>query len=156
MSAAIKLTPQERELAPRIWKTVGPDMRVKVIDYDWVQQHRAKAQEASQPNTKAEPTVAPDLVAAYRTGEPDGVLIFREVCALRGMSTTAVRARTRRADIAAVRQEAAYEIRRRTSLSLPQIANILGCQDHTTILHAVRIWPTKAAKLGIPVDLEAE
>lgn len=36
------------------------------------------------------------------------------------------------------RQEAMWEIRQRTRLSFPQIAEKLGRKDHTTIIHGVR------------------
>lgn len=38
---------------------------------------------------------------------------------------------------------------------LEWLGAVLGGRDHTTALHSVRVWPERAAKLGIPVDLEA-
>jgi chromosomal replication initiator protein len=36
------------------------------------------------------------------------------------------------------RQHAMWEIRRRTKLSLPQIGQLLGGRDHTTVLHGLK------------------
>lgn len=54
------------------------------------------------------------------------------------------------------RYEAIYEIRRLLGYSMPRIGAIFN-RDHTTILHALREWPAKAAALGIeclPLNVE--
>ena len=52
--------------------------------------------------------------------------------------------------LVACRWHVAYEIHRRTLLSLPGTGRVMGGKDHTTLIHAIRGWPAKAAKLGIP------
>ena len=42
----------------------------------------------------------------------------------------------------------AYWIARRTRFSFPAIGRMLGGRDHTTIMHAVRKYPDKRAKMG--------
>lgn len=151
MSAAIKLTPQERELAPRIWKTVGPDMRVRVIDYDWVISRRGLPAGA-EPEEPAAPTIAADLVSEYRKPVGPAARMIARVAELHGVSVQQITGDSRLPKIVSARQHAAYELCK-MGKSLPDAGRMLGDRDHTTILHAVRVWPAKAAKLGIPVDV---
>lgn len=50
--------------------------------------------------------------------------------------------------IVLARQAIAYWSRRQTQLSYPEIGRRLGDRDHTTILHAIRAYPQKRAKMG--------
>lgn len=44
------------------------------------------------------------------------------------------------------RQEAMWELRRHTRLSLPQIARQVGVKDHTTVLHGIRAHGKRVVK----------
>lgn len=55
-----------------------------------------------------------------------------------GVSVADIKGLSRKVKIVRARQEAAYEIRAKRGLTLPQIAGILGNRDHTTIIHAIR------------------
>ncbi|RYE54889.1 MAG: hypothetical protein EOP20_11210 [Hyphomicrobiales bacterium] len=78
--------------------------------------------------------------------------ILQAVAELHGVTIADIKGPSRKRKFALARQHAAYEIRRQCHhLSLPMIGRILGGRDHTTILYATRVWPAKAAKLGIPV-----
>lgn len=73
-----------------------------------------------------------------RTRGPTGRDIAEEVANRHGLTLDEMLAKTQRHHIAHVRQEAMWEMRRRTNLSLPQIARILKLKDHTTIWHGVQ------------------
>jgi hypothetical protein len=74
---------------------------------------------------------------AQRYGAVPALLILRAVCAAYGVTPLELQSRRRTVAIIAPRHEAAWLLRRFTSLSLPQIGAVLGKRDHTTILHAV-------------------
>jgi chromosomal replication initiation ATPase DnaA len=50
--------------------------------------------------------------------------------------------------IAHPRQEAMWELRRRTRLSLPQIARRLNRADHTPVMHGIRAHERRIAEAG--------
>jgi chromosomal replication initiator protein len=64
--------------------------------------------------------------------------IIAEIAAKHGLSLAEITSRDRCFRIAHPRQEAMYELRRRTQLSLPQIAHRLGVKNHTTVIYGVR------------------
>lgn len=64
--------------------------------------------------------------------------ILREVAFRNGLTVEEMLAATRKKTFAHARQEAMWEIRQRTKLSLPQIARRMRLKDHTTVLHGVR------------------
>lgn len=59
-----------------------------------------------------------------------------------------IRGRSRQKDLSLARHFICYWAARKTSLSLPQIGRLLGGRDHTSILHGVRAYREKRAKMG--------
>lgn len=81
----------------------------------------------------------------------NGRSVMAMVSHQREITMAALTGTSRSSSIVTVRQEAMYEVARRCPwLSLPEIARLFY-RDHTTVLHALREWPKKAKKLGIPV-----
>lgn len=65
-----------------------------------------------------------------------------------GLPQRVIRTKSRRPDMVFARQFTMYWLRRRTKLSLPQIARLMGCADHTTVYYALSAYPMKRAKQG--------
>lgn len=72
--------------------------------------------------------------------------IIRSVAEKHGMTVEVLLSESRLKRIAHARQEAMWEIRRRTKLSFPQIAERLGRKDHTTAWHGVRAHERRLAE----------
>lgn len=70
---------------------------------------------------------------------PSGREILKEVAERRGIPLEKIFSKSRRREIARVRHEIAYEIRRiwGRKRSFPQIAAIMGYKDHTSAVWAV-------------------
>lgn len=64
--------------------------------------------------------------------------ILEAVAHRHDMTVAEMLAASRKMRFVRARQEAMWEIRQRTKLSLPQIAGRMRIKDHTTILHGVR------------------
>jgi chromosomal replication initiator protein len=64
--------------------------------------------------------------------------IIREVASRRGVSEEDLLGRSRLKPFVEARQEAMWELRRRTGLSLPMIGHLLGDRDHTTVMWGIR------------------
>lgn len=64
--------------------------------------------------------------------------IMREVCSKHSVTRAELVGGQRSRHIVAARQEAAYRMKKETTLSLPQIGRRLGGKDHATILYCVR------------------
>lgn len=74
-----------------------------------------------------------------------------EVSKRRDMPLAALLGPSRAQSVVIARYEAIYEVARRCPwMSLSEIGRLFG-RDHTTIIHALRVWPGKAGKFGIPV-----
>lgn len=73
--------------------------------------------------------------------------IIAHVAERRGMSVKEMLSQTRRRPVARARQEAMWELRQRTRLSLPAIAERLKLKDHTTVLHGVRAHEARLAAM---------
>lgn len=74
--------------------------------------------------------------------------LISEVAARHGMTAADITYRgpgCLKQRLSRVRQEAMWEIRQRTALSLPQIGRLFGLKDHTTILHGVRAHEKRIA-----------
>lgn len=79
--------------------------------------------------------------------------IMKEAAEFHGVTTEDIMSASRKSKIVVARQHAIYEVRRQAAhLSLPRIGHIFGGRDHTTVLHSIRSWPKKAAKLRIPCE----
>lgn len=154
--------------APRRWVHVGNGMRVRVIDPDWRRQQEA----LSDPQRDAEwdeATRDHEAKKAYRAwafaclgvqvlkpldeDREDAEFVMRDVLEAHPYVTVSTLKGSRGSrSVIAARHHVAYELHRRCpNLSTTQIGRILGGRDHTTIIHAIRHWPAKAAKLGIHV-----
>jgi chromosomal replication initiation ATPase DnaA len=72
--------------------------------------------------------------------------IARAVAKAHGLSFHEMISPRRHANIVRARQHAMWELRKNTSLSLPQIARIIGVGDHTTVLHGCRMHETRLAR----------
>lgn len=106
-----------------------------------------------EPAPEPEPIVPPapadpmaGLLTEYRLffesvplgGKQRAKEIIAEVSRERDISVGHILGRSRQRQIARARQFAAWRIAEETTLSLPQIGQILGGRDHSTILHSVR------------------
>ena len=65
-------------------------------------------------------------------------LIMQTVTDYYGLSTDDLTGTTRRREITGPRQIAMYLTRELTGMSLPQIGNVFGGRDHTTVLHSCK------------------
>ncbi|MBQ9212099.1 MAG: chromosomal replication initiator protein DnaA [Clostridia bacterium] len=65
-------------------------------------------------------------------------LIMRTVSDYYGLSLNEMTGATRRREITVPRQIAMYLTREMTGMSLPQIGNVFGGRDHTTVLHSCK------------------
>ncbi|MBQ8072328.1 MAG: chromosomal replication initiator protein DnaA [Clostridia bacterium] len=65
-------------------------------------------------------------------------LIMRTVSDYYGLSLSELTGATRRREITVPRQIAMYLTREMTGMSLPQIGNVFGGRDHTTVLHSCK------------------
>jgi chromosomal replication initiator protein len=68
----------------------------------------------------------------------DSWAILDTVAAKHGLTREQIRTPTRRHRMSHPRQEAMWEIKQRTTLSLGQIARVVNVRDHTTVLHGIR------------------
>lgn len=71
--------------------------------------------------------------------------IIAEVADRNGLTVAELKAHTRARRITGPRQEAMYELRRRTTLSLVQIARRLGLKDHATVLYGIQVHERRLA-----------
>jgi len=69
-------------------------------------------------------------------------LIMRTVSEYYGLSLSEMTGTTRKREITVPRQIAIYLTREMTGMSLPQIGNVFGGRDHTTILHSCKTVET--------------
>lgn len=69
--------------------------------------------------------------------------IIRQVQAKHKLGRGEMLGRQRSARVVLARQEAAWRMKRETTLSLPQIGRKLGGRDHTTVLHNIRQYEAK-------------
>lgn len=76
--------------------------------------------------------------------------IVAEVAERHGLTRKELCSADRHRPIAHARQEAMWELRRRTKLSLTQIAHRVGVKDHTSVLHGIRVH--QARMCGESVD----
>lgn len=136
--------------APLIWRTIGPGQRVKVRDPNW--------RPDPEPGPEPDPTPWINRAAAvqYASGPkdyPEWSRVTAEVLSIYPTYTLAnLRGPSRNRRLVAIRMHVMYEIRRRCDgISLPRIARLMN-RDHTTVMHALREWPKKAAALNLPCE----
>lgn len=64
--------------------------------------------------------------------------IMREVAARHGLTVAQMLSKRRTRPLVHARHEVMWEARRRTALSYPHIAELMGFKDHTSIIHGER------------------
>ena len=69
---------------------------------------------------------------------PSADVIIEEVGKFYNISVPDIKGQARTKEIVLARQVAMYETRRLTSLSMPEIGQVFGGRDHTTVLHSLR------------------
>ncbi|MER3515352.1 MAG: chromosomal replication initiator protein DnaA, partial [Chloroflexota bacterium] len=74
-----------------------------------------------------------DLVPQRSARTPEEVIAA--VASHYGLDVAALKGRSRNAEIALPRQIAMFLLREEIGISLPQIGEVLGGRDHTTVLH---------------------
>lgn len=78
--------------------------------------------------------------------------IMSRMATVYDLTVADLRGPRRQRDLILARHHIMYEVSRACPhLSLPQIGRLFD-RDHTTVLHALRAWPAKAATVGIPVQ----
>jgi hypothetical protein len=84
-------------------------------------------------------TLCAELEALCSVSAPFlGVKIAKAVAKAHGLKFSNFISKRRSAHLVKARQHAMWEMRDNTTLSLPQIAKILGGMDHTTIIHGIK------------------
>jgi chromosomal replication initiator protein len=73
-------------------------------------------------------------------------VIIQEVARRHDLTVEELLSNSRERHIAWPRQEAMWEMRQRTKMSLPQIARRLGLKDHTTIHHGIKRHEARMAE----------
>ncbi len=69
---------------------------------------------------------------------PSADVIIEEVGKFYNISVSDIKGQTRTKEIVLARQVAMYETRRLTSQSLPEIGQVFGGRDHTTVMHSLK------------------
>jgi len=94
----------------------------------------AMARLTEQPLTpKVAEEALTSLLPQYRELSPDQIL--EEIACYFDLEVSQLKGRSRKRDIARPRQIAMYLIRKETNFSLPQIGDLLGGRDHSTIIY---------------------
>ena len=79
-------------------------------------------------------------------------LIMNTVCDYYGLTMDDMTGPTRKREITVPRQIAMYLTREMTGMSLPQIGNVFGGRDHTTVLHSCK---TVEGSMAANTDVKA-
>ena len=79
-------------------------------------------------------------------------LIMNTVCDYYGLTMDDLTGPTRKREITVPRQIAMYLTREMTGMSLPQIGNVFGGRDHTTVLHSCK---TVEGHMNVNTDIRA-
>lgn len=74
--------------------------------------------------------------------------VMRQACDLFQLTPGDVRGPRRIEHIVMARHWFMYHAHKAGLWSLAQIANYAGCENHTTVIHAVRVWPQKEARVN--------
>ncbi len=88
------------------------------------------------PTLKLAETALVDLLPQHKDVDPDRILDI--VSATYNVSRERLLSNERSRPVALPRQIAMYLLRKEANLSLPQIGEMLGGRDHTTVLYAIR------------------
>ena len=79
--------------------------------------------------------VVSDMYKVEGSSLPTPNLIINQVCKFYNVEESVLRGTQKTKGVAEARQVAMYLIRKMTNLSLPQIGQVFGNRDHTTVLH---------------------
>lgn len=74
--------------------------------------------------------------------------IAERICTAHGFSLDDIRSVRRSERLVLARQAICYWVRRLTGYSLTQIGRLIGGRDHTTVRHAIIVYPKKRAAAG--------
>ncbi len=74
--------------------------------------------------------------------------IVRRICRVFGVTLVDLRSPRRDSDAVIARQAIYYWARRQTPLSLPQIAQLMGGRDHTTVMYGVAKYQQRRREMG--------
>lgn len=106
---------------------------------------------AEQPQLLPVRPVAHDVQKAV-PNKPHSRLSFyaiaERICRAFGYSLADIRSHSRAEKLVLARQAICYWVRRLTGYSLQRIGRLIGRSDHTTVRHAILIYPKKRAKSG--------
>jgi len=114
--------------------------------------NRAVAVKALPPaNTRPGPKV---ILSACKAKRGPGMSIVHEIAGRHGMEASVLIGRSRKAPACAARFHAIYEIKKRLSYSSPQIAALFD-RDHTSVLHALKVWPHVRERPAVAAKMAA-
>lgn len=158
--------------APLVWRENNRGVGVRVVDPKWLKRARQREerrlktlhearlkQKQTPPREFPQPTAewferantAADILLGARERKGRRVT-YREIefriCRAMGVNIHDVRGPWRNVHVTMARQAIAYWCRRRTLLSFPQIGQLMGGKDHTTIIHGVRRYPERRLGQG--------
>lgn len=74
--------------------------------------------------------------------------IAERICRVFGYRLADIRSHSRAEKLVLARQAICYWVRRLIGYSLQRIGRLIGRSDHTTVRHAILIYPKKRAKAG--------
>lgn len=74
--------------------------------------------------------------------------IERRISRALGIGVRSIRSESRTRTVAFARQAVIYWALRLTAHSTPEIGRAMGGRDHTTVLHAAKVYPKKRAQMG--------
>ncbi|MBO6901388.1 MAG: hypothetical protein JJ864_08580 [Rhizobiaceae bacterium] len=129
---------------------ISEEMRADPIGYANGRWRRLKAAEAREMRRAASEEAA-ERAARYKAGVPYRITlaeIERRICKATRVSRAEIHSSRRSMRVVLARQAFMYWARRLTSRSLPEIGRFVGGRDHTTVLHASRVYPDKRAERG--------
>lgn len=147
---ALRMIELERRGAKQAQLRAQAEAERIALDEQWAAEvrERVRIQEAEEQGRIIEAKKrANDMDIYYEPQSGMARDIIKEICDFRGVTPEAVKSKSRRRRVCLVRNEVAYWIRSKKKMSMPQIAEILGGRDHTTIYHSLRRY---AAKHGLP------
>lgn len=114
--------------APRVWRENRVGAMVRVIDPRWLDRFRDQTPAAN------------DKVSA----------IIEEVAAEHCVSVADIMGKNRTATVANARMHAIYEVARlNRDWTQAMVAKAIGLKDRQSVVNAIKLWPGRAARLGI-------
>jgi hypothetical protein len=174
-------SPEELQQAPKIWATNGVGAQYKAPDINWLRRRRAERElnrraaaaiggqmkilierEEREKIFRKQAIDSRCWQAVHWVTSQEknaksvakhgrAAFIITRMATVYEVSLGEIRGPRRNAMLIIARHHIIYEVARTCPhLSLSMIGRLFN-RDHTSILHAIRHWPEKAAKLGLPV-----